>query len=187
MLGGIALLAFMALISVLDRRFWWSYPNLIAVHFYGPRSIGAPLGWPMVSGIAFQLLIASCAGAVFGFLCAGFAGSRRIGLLGLAWGVFVFFVSEQIHRSSNPVILSYMPQGALLVAHMIYGVCLAGIAVIAASDPPMGGTMVATPTLESAALNGASNGVHGEVAKEDEPNQDERGTQAVLEDREARG
>jgi hypothetical protein len=127
MFGGLALLAVMLLVSVLDRRQWWNYPNLVAGYFYGARSIGAGPGWHTVSGAALQLLIAGCAGALFGVLFGGLAASRRMSLLGLAWGVLTFFASGQFYRVFSPIVLRYMPGTAALVAHMIFGVCLSGI------------------------------------------------------------
>src|SRR5689334_18997380 len=66
MFGGIAMLGLMMLVSLLDRRAWWSYPTLLGASFYGPRVIASGPGWPAVSGSALHLLIAGIAGAVFG-------------------------------------------------------------------------------------------------------------------------
>jgi hypothetical protein len=166
MLGGLAMLAVLALAPALDRRAWWSYPNLLAACFYGPRAIGGGLGWPTVAGGALQMLIAGTAGALFGALFGRHSGSRRIALLGLLWGFFVFFGSEQVYKFSSPVVVAYMPRSASVVAHMIYGICLASISRIgvvpasgAAASPEAAtrGTLVATPTLEPAIA--ASHGV----------------------------
>ncbi len=127
MFGGIALVGVMALVSMLDRRGWWSYPNLLASQFYGVRGVGAGPGWPTISGIAFQLMVASLAGAVFGFVFGRYGGLRRIFLLGLAWGGGVFFASEWYYRAAAPAVLVYLPRAAAMAAHMVYGACLSGI------------------------------------------------------------
>lgn len=124
MLGGIVLLVVMASVSVLDRRHWWSYPNVLAAAFYGHRSIGAGFGWHTVSGMALQLLIAGAAGVVFGLLLGGFALGRRGLAFGLMWGVVLYFVSGQFFRVFKPVVFVYLPGTEALVAHLVYGVCL---------------------------------------------------------------
>jgi hypothetical protein len=182
MLGGFAMLAVLALVSALDRRTWWSYPNLLAAWFYGPRSIGGGLGWPTVAGGALQMLVAGTAGAIFGALFGRHSGSRRIALLGLFWGFFVFFGTEQFYKFSSPVVVAYMPRSASVVAHMIYGICLASISRIGGvpggvnapgPEPAAGGTPVATSVLEPPAT--ASLGVRDrpEAAPHEIPGENE--------------
>lgn len=130
MFGGFALLAVMMFVSQMDRRAWWSYPNLLSAYFYGGRSIGRGVGWSTVAGIALQLMIAAAAGALFGGVFTQLFGARRLVLPGLVWGVLVFYASEQFYRIASPVVVAYLPRGAALVAHMIYGVCLAGLGLI---------------------------------------------------------
>ncbi len=124
MFAGAALLTVMAFASVLDRRTWWSYPNLLAATFYGPRAIGTGFGWPTISGVALQLLIAACAGAVFGTLFGGVSGSGRIALLAVLWGLLLFYASEQFFSVTNVFVLAYLPRKAAILAHMTYGLCL---------------------------------------------------------------
>jgi hypothetical protein len=157
MFGGAALVAVLMLVSALDRRSWWSYPNLLAACFYGARSIGGGPGWPTVAGIALQLVIAGCGGVLFGGIFGSLSSSRRIAFLGLIWGVLVFYGSEQLYRAASPIVAAYMPRSASIVAHMVYGVCLAGIGRIGgavAQDAGPGGeaqalgTLLATPAEE---------------------------------------
>jgi len=159
MFGGAALLSVMTLVPVLDHQPWWSYSNLLSACFYGVRSINGGVGWPTLAGAAFQLVIAGAGGVLFGFVFGRYATSRRVAILGLAWGLIVFFVSEQFYRIASPVVAAYLPRGASLVAHMIYGVCLAGIGRIGLdqSHPPqpmtdvaVHGTPVATSALRTA-------------------------------------
>jgi hypothetical protein len=124
MLGGIALLVVMTVVSLLDHRHWWSYPNTIAAVFYGARSIGAGLGWHTVSGAALQLVIAGVAGLLFGALFGSASAGRRNLAFGLAWGVLVYFFSGQFYRVFKPVVLVYLPGSAAMVAHLVYGVSL---------------------------------------------------------------
>jgi hypothetical protein len=153
MFGGVVMVAVLMVVSLLDRRAWWGYPNLLALAFYGARSISGGPGWPTVAGIALQLSIAGCGGLLFGGIFGSLSGSRRIAFFGLLWGVLVFYGSEQLYRGSSPIIAAYMPRSASIVAHMIYGVCLAGIGRIGgagmhsigpAGEPAKHGPLVAT-------------------------------------------
>lgn len=150
MFGGIAMLGLMILVSLLDRRAWWSYPTLLGANFYGPRVIAAGPGWPAVSGIALHLLIASIAGAVFGAVLGGYSHARRIALLGLIWGIALFYVTDWLYRKVSPVASAYLPRAASLAGYMIYGVCLAGIGKVGAAPPrltPASDSDVRTPLL----------------------------------------
>ena len=159
MFGGAALLSVMTVVPVLDHQPWWTYSNLLSACFYGVRSINGGVGWPTLSGAAFQLVIAGAGGVLFGFVFGRYATSRRIAVLSLAWGLFVFFVSEQFYRIASPVVAAYLPRSAGLVAHMIYGACLAGIGRIGLdhsqaaqpmTDVAVHGTPVATSALGAA-------------------------------------
>lgn len=154
MFGGITLLAVMTLVPVLDREPWWTYPDLLSGCFYGVGSINGGAGWPTISGAAFQLLIAGTGGLLFGLAFGRYATHRRITLLGLAWGLFVFLLSELFYRLASPVVWAYLPRNAATVAHMIYGVCLAGMGRAGGAEPdapgPVHGTPVATSGLKAA-------------------------------------
>lgn len=138
MFGGVAMVAVLMLVSMLERRSWWGYPNLLALGFYGARSISGGPGWPTVAGIALELVIAGSGGMLFGVLFGSLGGSRRIAFLGLLWGVLVFYGSEQLYRATSPIVAAYLPRSASIVAHMIYGVCLAGIGRIGGPSPGSG-------------------------------------------------
>ncbi len=125
MIGGMAMLAAMIFLSLLDRRPWWSYPNLLAVNFYGSRVLAAGPGWPTVSGTALQFLIAAIAGAVFGLLFGAVHATARLALLGVGWGLVLFYASAWAYDRATPFIMAYLPATAPMVSHMIYGACLA--------------------------------------------------------------
>lgn len=165
MLGGLSLLAVLAVVSTLDRRSWWSYSNLLAACFYGPRTIGAGPGWPTVAGAALQMVIAGTAGALFGAAFGNHSG-RRLALFALMWGFFVFFVSEQYYRFASPAVVEYMPRSAAVIGHMIYGLCLTSISRIGAAMPalPTAGALVATHEAAPAVAILRSSGERPETA-----------------------
>lgn len=127
MIGGFAMAAAMVILTVFDGRAWWSYLNLLSVHFYGPRALAAGPGWPAISGLALQLTVAGAAGAVFALLFSGLASGARLALYGLFWGLALFFVSERIHDRVTPLVAVHIQRGSLMVAHLVYGLLLAGI------------------------------------------------------------
>ena len=64
-LGGLVMLAAMAAASILERDVWWSYPNLLGATFYGTRALRGGAGWPTVSGVSLQIVLAGGAGVLF--------------------------------------------------------------------------------------------------------------------------
>lgn len=112
--------------SVLNQRPWWTYPNLLAVAWYGPRALWTGPGWATLSGSAFQLSIAGTAGAMFGLLFGNLAGAPRVALLGAFWGIVLFFVSERAFDAAAPLVTAHVPRGASMLSHVVYGMFLAG-------------------------------------------------------------
>jgi hypothetical protein len=127
MVGGFAMTAVMVILSVFDGRVWWSYLNLLSVHFYGPRALAAGPGWPSLSGMALQLTLAGVAGAIFALLFSGLTSGVRLALFGLFWGLALFFVSERIHDRVTPLVAVHLQRGSVMLAHMVYGLLLASI------------------------------------------------------------
>jgi hypothetical protein len=127
MIGGFAMTAAMVFFSLLDQRPWWMYPNLLAVNFYGWRVLSSGPGWPTLSGLALQLLVAATAGAIFGLLFGSIPSAARLGLIGIGWGLILLYVSAWAYDRATPFIMSYLPPASPVVAHMIYGVCLAKV------------------------------------------------------------
>ena len=127
MTGGFAMTAVAVIVSVFEERAWWSYLNLLAVHFYGPRALATGPGWPTLAGLALQLTIAGLAGALFALLFSGVTSGARLALFGVAWGVALFFLSEQIHHQVTPLVAVHIERGPMLSAHAIFGLLLASI------------------------------------------------------------
>lgn len=126
MLGGIAMLAVMAVLSVLDRRPWWTFPNLLGSLFYGWRAQSWGPGWATVSGAALQLVVAALAGMIFALLFAGINGAARRALIGILWGLLLFYASARIYSNFAPLVAAHLQRGAMMSVHIIYGAFLAG-------------------------------------------------------------
>jgi hypothetical protein len=123
-LGGFAMLGALAGASVVDQDAWWRFPNLLATTFYGARALRSGAGWPTVSGIALQIVIAGAAGAIFGTLFGRAPGPLRL-VLGLGWGALLFYAAETLYRRIAPFIVLYQPETSALLGHVLYGLCLA--------------------------------------------------------------
>lgn len=117
----------MVILSIFDQRAWWSYPNLLAGHFYGVRALSAGAGWPTLSGLALQLTIAAVAGAFFALFFSGLTSGARLALVGMLWGSALFFVSEFVHGLVTPLVGVHIQRGPVLAAHAVYGLFLASI------------------------------------------------------------
>src|SRR3954453_10729597 len=95
-LGGIFMLAWLALLSVLQGRSVWSIPNLLASTFYGEAALRRGFRWTTLSGVALHLIVSVAAGLLFGSAVSGIAERGRVMTLGFAAGVAWYFLSEGI-------------------------------------------------------------------------------------------
>jgi hypothetical protein len=127
MTGGLAMTAVAVIVFTFEARAWWSHLNLLAVHFYGPRALAMGPSWATLAGLALQLAIAGVAGALFALLFSGVMSGARLALFGVAWGVALFFVSEQVHHQVTPLVAVHIERGPMLAAHALFGLLLASI------------------------------------------------------------
>lgn len=123
-LGGFAMLGALAGASLADQDAWWRFPNLLASMFYGAKVLRSGPGWPTVSGVALQIVIAGVAGAIFGVLFGKAPGGLRI-VLGFGWGALLFYASEMFYRRVAPFVALYQAETSTLLGHVLYGLCLA--------------------------------------------------------------
>lgn len=138
-LGALAILLLMTLISVAERNPWWSYSNVLATVFYGPRALRAGLGWMSVSGAAFQVLLCGVSGAMFGILFGLWHSGPRLLLAGLFWGMVWYFGTQALFNSVARLIPLYAPEPALLGAHTVFGL------ILGLGSRPAGGRAAALP------------------------------------------
>ncbi len=129
-LGGFAMLGALAGASIADQDAWWRFPNLLASTFYGARVLRSGPGWPTISGVALQIVIAGLAGAIFGALFGKAPGALRI-VLGFGWGALLFYASEMFYRRIAPFVALYQAETSTLLGHVLYGLCLARMRPIA--------------------------------------------------------
>ncbi len=127
-MGGLLMMAWLGLVSLLYGRTVWHPANLIATTFYGDEALRRGFRWATLSGLSLHVVVCVTIAILFGFLVNRISGRRQVLLLGLAVGVgwyllgFAFF-----WRLLNPVVLEYRPSQAMFVAHLLFGVCLGSL------------------------------------------------------------
>src|SRR5947208_5940258 len=121
-IGGVFMLAWLALLSVLQGRAAWSIPNLLASTFYGEAALRRGFRWTTLSGLALQVIVSAVAGLLFGFAVSGIANRGRVMVLGLAAGVAWYFLSLGIFwKYVNPMVPLYTRGLGMLLAHVGMG------------------------------------------------------------------
>ena len=122
--GGLAMIVFMTVVSLLERGPWWAYPNLLATMFYGGHWLAIGPGWPTIVGSAVQVLSAGVAGGVFGAIFGETTGGSRSLVLGIIWGLGWYYFSDWVYRTQARWISVYAPELPLLMAHLLLGLVL---------------------------------------------------------------
>jgi hypothetical protein len=124
-LGGLALLGFLALGSIVQQDPWWRFSNLAGTVFYGAAALRNGLGLATLSGAAFEILICGAAGAIFSALMPGsLHGFRRL-LLGMAAGLLWMHALNLVYGRLHPLIPLYSDTWPLTAGHLLFGACLA--------------------------------------------------------------
>jgi hypothetical protein len=123
--GGLAMLSVLIVFSLLRGRVWWETPNLLGSTFYGLRAFRSGVSMATLSGVAFQVVITGTVGVVFGLLCGAMGGRSRLLLVGVAAGMFWYYLANALlWRQINPLIPLYSFVPAALASHGVFGACL---------------------------------------------------------------
>jgi hypothetical protein len=121
-LGGMVMLAWLAILSLMQGRSIWSIPNLLASTFYGEAALRRGFRSTTLSGVALHLIMTAAAGLVFGLAVGGIASRSRVMLLGLASGMTWYFLSLSIFwKHVNPIVPLYGSGNGMLLAHLGLG------------------------------------------------------------------
>src|SRR5215475_13135263 len=116
-LGGLFMMAWLAILSLLQGQSVWSIPNLLASTFYGEAALRRGFRWTTLSGVALHLIVSVAAGLLFGSAVSGIAGRGRVMTLGFAAGVAWYFLSEGFFwKHVNPLVPLYTRGGGMLLA-----------------------------------------------------------------------
>ena len=124
-LGGIFMLGWLALVSVLQGRSAWSMPNLLASTFYGQAALRRGFRWSTLSGVALHVTMSASVGLLFGLAVSGVASRPRVMLLGLGAGVAWYFLSlGLLWTHINPIVPLYGGGSGWFTAHLGLGIFL---------------------------------------------------------------
>lgn len=123
-MGALAIVLFMTIVSLAQGSPWWAYPNVLATCLYGGRALHAGAGWKTVFGVALQVLDSGIAGVIFCVLTLAVTGRFRMTLLGLAWGLVWFYSMMWLAGRFARLIPVYAPEIPLLSAHLMLGLIL---------------------------------------------------------------
>jgi len=126
-LGGLAMLACWAAGSLWHRQPPWIVPNILGSLLYHDDVLRGAPGVLTLAGAAFHISVAGAIGLAFGLLAGDARNRLRAALLGVLTALLWYYVAEaRFWRPLGELALIYNPPRALLVAHLIYGLVLAG-------------------------------------------------------------
>ena len=115
-IGGLAMLAWFALITPLLGKPWWLIPNLLASKIYPERYVLMAPGVVTLVGSAYLLLAAGVVGIVNALLTPG---GRLFGLaVAGTWYVFCYLF---VWKRLAPLMLVYAPQPIVIAGFFLYG------------------------------------------------------------------
>ena len=125
MLGACWMLFSVGMISVWQRRSFWTPENLMASFFYGNSAIHQGFAFSTASGLALYLLIYSALGAAFAAVMSNRLTRTRLLLISLVFAVAWYYLSFRvIWRAVSPLITLLHVEQSTLLGHLIYGALL---------------------------------------------------------------
>ncbi len=132
-LGGVAMLVWLALASTLERRSAWFVPNVLGSLLYGRAALRRSFGMMTVSGLALQLFAAGMIGMLFGVLVGDSRNRLRVALLAVLAGLTWYYFSQALlWRELGVLAALYASARSLIVGHIFYGLVLGSYPVLLA-------------------------------------------------------
>lgn len=124
-LGGFAMLVWMALSSVVYGRSPWILANLMASVLYGRAVLRASFGMYTVAGAALIVVIGGLIGVAFAMLVGGHANRVRVALLGILAGLVWYYFSQALFWNRLGVFAGiHTAPAATMAGHLLYGLVL---------------------------------------------------------------
>ena len=125
-LGGVVLLTFLALSSIVGQDPWWRFPNLLGTTFYGAEALRSGFGRATLCGAALEILLAGAAGAVFNAVAGDSLRGFRLAAAGMMAGLLWTHGSNLVYARVSPLIPLYSEAWPMTIGHLLLGACLAG-------------------------------------------------------------
>ena len=125
-LAGLIALVYLMLDGAIRGRGLWAFANLVSATVYQGRALSHSFRWATLVGMALHLIISGIVGVSFAFILRPFASrpARSYlvgGCLGLVW---YFTACRYLWPQVNPAIVIYQPFPGMLLAHLLYGLCM---------------------------------------------------------------
>ena len=124
-IGGLAMLAWLALVSLWYGRSVWSISNLLATTFYGNSAFRRGFRWATLSGLGLHVVVNGLLGIAFGFAVSGVASRLHVRVLGLLFGIAWYYLwFGFLWKHVNPLVPLYSPERGMIIAHFALGAFL---------------------------------------------------------------
>lgn len=125
-LGGLATLLWFMVLSQVHFRAPWTLLNLFAAHYRGGASWGYSFSWSTLVGAALHLFACGCFGIFIGWVLPRPQAGTRFSVAGAAFGAILsLMVYEFFWRRQVPRLGAFTAPGAILVIHLLIGLCFA--------------------------------------------------------------
>ncbi len=125
MMGTLAMLVWLGMSAVWQRRTFWTSENLLATTFYGGAAVHNGFSFRSISGLALYLLLYSTLGCVFALVAGKRAASPRLVLAGIATGLAWYYLSfHLLWEKIGPLIPLLHAVGPTVLGHAIWGAAL---------------------------------------------------------------
>jgi hypothetical protein len=126
MIAALAMLAWLGLSAVWERRSFWTSENLLATTFYGGTAVRNSFSTSTLSGLALYLLIYSVLGCLFAIAAGGRLTGPKLLLAGIAAALVWYYVSFHFLWSAlSPLVPLLHAVKPTIVGHILYGAALA--------------------------------------------------------------
>jgi hypothetical protein len=126
MIAALAMLAWLGLSAVWERRSFWTSENLLATTFYGGTAVRNGFSTSTLSGLALYLLIYSIFGCLFAIAAGGRLSAPKLLLAGIAAALAWYYVSFHFLWSTlSPLMPLLHAVRPTVIGHIIFGAAIA--------------------------------------------------------------
>jgi len=126
MLGGLGILAWLIALSYWRFRAPWALMNLFAASLQNTVYWGRSFSFFTLTGIAAHLFICGLLGIFIGWVLPRPRSETAVSFAGLMFGIIISLLAyEMLWRRYVPGLNEHLAPAALLIAHLIFGMCLA--------------------------------------------------------------
>jgi hypothetical protein len=128
-IGSLAMLAWLGVSAIWQRRGFWSAANLMATCFSRDGPIPTGFTRATVSGLAVYVMIYGLLGAVFALMRIRRESRVRLMLLGIVFALAWYYVAfDLLWKKLAPLVATFHPERSTVIGHLIYGGLLARVA-----------------------------------------------------------